>query len=143
MNRGHHLWLGNYFRWRSRHVSRFARLYLLGDTHEVVRARGGADRVDGDLHGPRGAVLEADRARKARRELPVELRLGGARADGPPCDGVGRVLGGDGVQKLCAARDAHLVDADEELQVGSRIQDSGMLHETPISLMPREGSMLV
>ena len=48
----------------------------------------------------------------------MELRLGGACANGSPCDGVGRVLWGDGVEELGAARDAHLVDADEELQVG-------------------------
>lgn len=89
---------------------------LLGDTHEVVRARGGADGINGDLHGTRRAVLEADGAREARGELSVQLGLGGAGPDGAPRDGVGGVLRRDGIEELGAARHTHFVDAHEELR---------------------------
>lgn len=73
---------------------------LLRDTHEVVLGSRRTDRVNGDPQVPVGAVLEAHRERQARGELPVELRLGGPRADGAHGDEVRQELGGDGVQHL-------------------------------------------
>mmetsp|Transcript_17284 Transcript_17284/g.34488 ORF Transcript_17284/g.34488 Transcript_17284/m.34488 type:complete len:232 (+) Transcript_17284:438-1133(+) len=92
-----------------------ARQALVGDTHEVVGAGGGTDRVHRNLHGTRGSVLEADGARQTRGKLAMELRLGGACADGPPGDGVSRVLRGDGVEKLRPRRHPHLVAAHQQL----------------------------
>src|SRR5207247_2007159 len=62
---------------------------LFGDAEEAVRMGGGADAVDGDLEAALaavGAVLEANRHGEARRELAVDLALGGARANGAPAD---------------------------------------------------------
>ncbi len=69
---------------------------------EGVRAGGRSDGVDGQLDAAGGAVLEADRHREARGELPVDLALGGAGADRPPGDHVGDVLRRDRVEELTA-----------------------------------------
>ncbi len=41
-----------------------ARKTVLGHTHEVVGAGRSTDGINGDLHGARGAVLEADGTRQ-------------------------------------------------------------------------------
>ena len=55
-------------------VSTIADLAALVDREEMVRLRGGEDRVDRDPHVAVGAVLEADRRRQARGQLAVHLR---------------------------------------------------------------------
>src|SRR2546427_9492621 len=57
---------------------------LLGHAEELMRVRGGAYGVDGDLDAAVGPVLEADGHRETRGELAVHLTLGGARADRTP-----------------------------------------------------------
>eukprot|EP00754_Rhynchopus_humris_P015374 Rhum_TRINITY_DN14437_c6_g1::Rhum_TRINITY_DN14437_c6_g1_i1::g.89655::m.89655 len=88
---------------------------LLRHRQESVRVLGGLHGVAGNLHVARRAVLEADRHRQAARQLAVDLRLGGACADGAPRDAVGEELRGDGVEELAAARQAQLVDLHEKL----------------------------
>src|SRR6185312_2606883 len=74
----------------------------------------GAQRVDRDLDRSVGAVLESDRAREARRELAMGLRLGGARADRAPGDEVRDVLRREEVEEFGAAGNAQLVDLEEQ-----------------------------
>ena len=62
-----------------------------GCAEERVAPRGGPARVGGDLDVSVGRVLEPVRHRQARRQLAVDLALGGARADGSPGHGVGEV----------------------------------------------------
>ena len=61
------------------------------------------------------AVLEADGERDTARELAMELRLGGARADGAPGDEVGNVLRGDGVEQFRADGHAEAGEVAEQL----------------------------
>ena len=86
----------------------------LGHRQEVMRRRRRLDRVDGDPDVAVGAVLEADRARQARRELAMHLALGGARADGAPGDQVRDVLRRDHVEVLGAGRQVELVDLEQD-----------------------------
>ena len=65
-----------------------------------VRVPRRADRVDGDLDVAVRAVLEADRHRKARGELPVDLALDGPGADRAPADEVRVVLAEGRVEEL-------------------------------------------
>ena len=65
---------------------------------------GRADRVDGDLDAALGAVLEAHRHREPRRQLPVDLALGGAGADRAPGDEVGDELRGDRIEEFAGGR---------------------------------------
>jgi hypothetical protein len=80
----------------------------------VVRVRRRADRVDRDLDAAGGAVLEADRHREARGELPVHLALAGSRADRAPGDEVRDELRGDRVEELAACGHPHLGQVEQE-----------------------------
>ncbi len=86
---------------------------LLRHREEVMGVSGGADGVDGDLEVAVGAVLEADGHGEARRELAVDLALGGAGADGTPGDEVGDELRGDRVEKFATRRDALIRQLEE------------------------------
>ena len=90
-------------------------LAVLVHRQEVVRPRGGLDRVDGDLDVAVGAVLEAHRRAQARGQLAVHLAFGGARADRAPADQVADVLRADHVQELAARRHAQAVDLHQQL----------------------------
>lgn len=72
------------------------------------------DGVEGDLDGAAGAVFEANGHGEAGGKFAVDLGLGGASADGAPGDEVCDVLGGDGVEKFGAGRDAHVGEIEEE-----------------------------
>ena len=86
----------------------------LGHAHERMRRRGRHQRVGGHLHAAVGAVLEADRAAQARRELAVALALGGARADRPPGDQVADVLRAQQVEEFGARRQAQRADLQQQ-----------------------------
>jgi hypothetical protein len=58
------------------------------------------DGVDRHLDVAVGAVLEADGHRQARRQLPMDLALDRAGADGAPAHHVGVVLAQRGVEEL-------------------------------------------
>ncbi|MFP6814641.1 MAG: hypothetical protein VB949_03095, partial [Pseudomonadales bacterium] len=49
-------------------------------------------RVDGDLNGTVGAVLESDWARQARGELAMHLTFSGAGADRAPTDQIADIF---------------------------------------------------
>src|SRR5688572_10110384 len=93
---------------------RDGRLTLLGHGQEMMRMRRRADGVYGNLDVAVGAVLEADGAREARRELAVDLALGRARADRAPGDEIGDVLRRDRIEVLDAGRQAERVDVAQE-----------------------------
>src|SRR5215468_9833780 len=80
----------------------------------MVRSGRRPDGVNGDLHVPVGAVLEAYRARQARCELAVYLALGRAGADRAPGDEVRDVLGRDHVEILGAGGERKLVDLEQD-----------------------------
>ena len=80
----------------------------------MVRRLRGADRIDGDAHVAVGTVLEADRTRQTGSQFAMHLRFGRARADGAPGDQVGRVLRRNRVEKLGRARQAQLVDFEQQ-----------------------------
>ncbi len=90
---------------------------VVGAAEEHVRGAGRPAPVDGHLHVTVGGVLEADRHRQARRQLPVHLALGGARPDGAPGDGVRDVLRADGLEELAAHRQA-LVEYVQQQRTG-------------------------
>ena len=90
------------------------RVAALGDREEMVRGGRCLDRVDGDPHVAVGAVLEADRARQARRELAMDLALGRPRADRAPADEIGDVLRRDHVEILGAGRQVELVHLNQD-----------------------------
>ena len=52
--------------------------------------------------------------------IKKQKQTSGAGTDGTPGDGVGSVLGGDGVQELGARRHAHLVDVAQQLPCHSQ-----------------------
>ena len=79
-------------------------LTLLGDAHEVMRPGRGRDCVESDLDIAAGPVLESNRHRKARRQIPMHLALGGARADRRPGHRVRNELRGDRVEKFATSR---------------------------------------
>ena len=82
----------------------------LGEGHEVVRALCCPDRIDRDLQPAIGAVLETDRAGKARGEFTVPLALGRPGTDRSPADEVGDVLRADQVEELCGRRQPETVE---------------------------------
>ena len=95
-------------------VWRIAGAPVVVDAGERVRNRSGADRVDRNLYVAVGAVLEADRHRKARAQLAVDLTLRRARANRPPGDRVRDVLRGDRVQELAADRKVEVEHLEEK-----------------------------
>ena len=80
-----------------------------------MRVPGRTHRIDCNLEVSVGAVLEAHRTRKAGRELPVDLTLGGACADGAPAHQVCQVLRGENVEKLHSGGNSAVVEGDEQL----------------------------
>lgn len=88
---------------------------LFGDAHERMRVAAGTHRVDGDGHAAVRTVLEADREGDARREFAMELRLGGARANGAPRNKVVEILRRYGVEELRADGDAEMGKIAEKL----------------------------
>src|ERR1035437_6963586 len=91
------------------------RLAGFGEAEEGMGVGGGEDGVDGDLYVAGGAVLESHRAGDAADQLAVDLALGGARADGPPTDEAGDVLGRDHVEEFGSGGDAHLGQVEEQM----------------------------
>ena len=85
-----------------------------GYRQEVVRRGGRLDRVDRDLHSAVGAVLEPDRTRQPRRQLPVNLAFGGAGPDRPPRDQIGDVLRRDHIEVLGTCGQLELVDLEQD-----------------------------
>ncbi len=91
------------------------RVPVLGQRQEDMRARGGMDRIDGDLDAAIGGILEADRTGQARGQLAVTLALGRARADRAPTDQIGDILRADQIQKLGAGWHALGIEIEEQL----------------------------
>jgi hypothetical protein len=110
----------------------------------VLDARG-ADRVDGHVDVPVGAVLEAHRHRQPRGELAVDLALGRPGADRPPGHGVGDVLGHDRVEELAAHGEAEREHVEEQSprQAQAGVDVAGLVevrvvdHALPADRRPR------
>src|SRR5687767_6881188 len=73
-----------------------------------------ANGIDRDPEAAIGTVLEADRARQARRELAVHLALGRARPDRTPRDEIADVLRRDHIEELAAGGQTAFVQLEEE-----------------------------
>ena len=80
------------------------RMPTLGHRQKVVRCGGCLDRVDRDTDVAVGAILETDRARQPRSQLPMRLRFRGARTNRAPGDQVGEVLWRDQVKVFSRCR---------------------------------------
>ncbi|ABA52352.1 hypothetical protein BURPS1710b_A0311 [Burkholderia pseudomallei 1710b] len=92
----------------------------LRHAHERVARARRDDRVGRDLHAAVGAVLEADRAAQPRRELPVALALGRARADRAPGDQIRDVLRAQQIEEFGAGGQAERVDVDQQPARGAQ-----------------------
>ena len=73
------------------------------------------DGLHGDLDASISAILEAHRTAEAGGHLAMDLRLGGAGADGRPAEQVFQVGGGQRLQQLRRHRQAQLVDLAHQL----------------------------
>ena len=81
----------------------------------MMRMGGGLDGFRRDAHVAVGAVLEADRAGQAGRQLAMDLALGGARADRGPGHQIGDVLRRGHVEEFGAGRHAEIVHRGEQI----------------------------
>jgi hypothetical protein len=86
----------------------------LGHTHETMRMLGRPHGIDGHTGTPIRPVLEPDRERDTRGQLPVQLGLGGSSSDGSPGDEVRDELRGDGIEQFGTDGHAHRGDVDHE-----------------------------
>src|SRR4051812_9765014 len=82
---------------------------------EMVLLARGEQRIHRDLDVTVGTVLEPDRRRQAGGELPMDLALGGARADRAPGDKIADVLRRNDVEELASRRHAAPVDAHQQV----------------------------
>src|SRR5204863_1022095 len=89
------------------------RMSAFGHRQEMMRRGRGLDRIDCDPDVAVGAVLEAHRTGESRRELPVDLAFGSARADRAPRDEIREVLRRDHVEIFGARRKIELVDLEK------------------------------
>ncbi|MPN04755.1 hypothetical protein SDC9_152002 [bioreactor metagenome] len=96
------------------HGGHDGRMTRLGHRQKMVWRVGRTNGVDRDANVAIGAVLEADRARQTRSQFAMHLRLGRPRADGAPGDQVSRVLRRDGIEEFCRARQAQLIDLEQD-----------------------------
>lgn len=85
----------------------------LCEREKTVFPPGGLDRVDGDVNGAVGAVLEAHGERQAADQLAVQLRLRCARAHGADRQQIRQVLRRNGVEHLAGDGHAHLGQLDK------------------------------
>ncbi|MNY48036.1 hypothetical protein D3C86_1833410 [compost metagenome] len=69
---------------------------------------GAAHGIAGDADTAVGAVLEAHRHAQAAGHFPMDLRFGGARANGDPAEQVVQVTGSHRLQQFCGDRQAEL-----------------------------------
>src|SRR4030095_9444986 len=88
---------------------------VLGHRKEMMWRLGRADRVERDSDVAIGAVFESNRARQTRGELPVNLTLCRARANGAPGDEIRNILGCNHVEELGARRHAVLVKLEQQV----------------------------
>lgn len=72
----------------------------------MMRMSDRADRIDSHPERAVGTVLEADREGETAGEFAVQLRFGGASADGADGEAVGEELRRDGVEHLAGERHA-------------------------------------
>lgn len=105
------------------HIMVPARLHDRGETllshaHERMRRARSSHRVHSNRHRAVRPVLEANREGDARRELAMQLRLGGASADGAPRGEVGDELRRDRVKELRADGNAEVGQVAQELPGG-------------------------
>src|SRR5690606_21630165 len=70
--------------------------------------------INGDLYVTARAVLEADRRRKAGRQLTVRLTLRGAGSDRTPRHQIGVKLWRDEIEELRGTRQPTLVHVEEQ-----------------------------
>ena len=78
-----------------------------GDRRELVRLRGGEDRIHGRLHVAIHRVLEPDGRRQGGGHLPMERALGCARADCAPGEQLRVILRRHQVEDFRRRRHAH------------------------------------
>lgn len=86
----------------------------LRHAQEMVRMPDRADRIHSHVQAPVRPVLEPHGKAEPAGELPVDLALGGARADGADAEQVGEELRGDGVEHLAGEGHAGGGEVDEE-----------------------------
>lgn len=90
------------------------------DANEVVWGAGGSHGIDGDMEAAFSAVLKTNRHGHATGHFSMRLAFGCTGTDRRPADEVGDVLWTDGVQQFRSAREAQLIDLEENR--------SGQLH---------------
>src|ERR1039457_623235 len=74
---------------------KYGRLPMLRVSQKRMRVRRRQDRFDGNLHVSRGSVLKSPREGETRNQLPMDLTLGGTRANCSPTDQACQILGSD------------------------------------------------
>src|ERR1039457_3555439 len=92
----------------------YGRLPMLRVSQKRMRVRRRQDCFNSNLHVSRGSVLEPNRTGKARNQLPMDLTLGGTRANGSPTDQGRQILGSDHVEELSSGRHSHLRQIEQQ-----------------------------
>ena len=88
---------------------------MLGVPQKIMRMPRGQNRLNRNLHIPRGPVLKAHRARKPRHQFPVHLALRRPRSNRAPAHQVRQILRRDHIQKLRPRRHSHLRQVQQQM----------------------------